>query len=109
VFLILLGVFFLLMRLDVIDVHLWRSWWPMILIALGLAWIVVPGRPRQMASGVTFVLIGLWFFACIEHWFGFTYRTAWPLLVVFVGIEMVLNSFFDRGGPALKEKEEHHA
>jgi hypothetical protein len=109
VFLILVGIGFLLVRTGLIDVR-WHAWWPMILIMLGFAWIVVPGRPRQVASGITFVFIGLWFFACMEHWYGLTYRTAWPLFVVFAGIEMVVTSVLERIWPDWKkEKEEHHA
>jgi hypothetical protein len=109
VFLIALGVMFLLIRLGVIERHQLREWWPMILITMGAAWIVVPSKPRQIASGVTFVLIGLWFFACIQHWYGLTYRTAWPLLVVVAGLEMVLTATLDRLWPSEKEKEERHA
>ena len=107
VFLIVMGVALLCARLGVIDYHEWRPWWPMTLIALGFAWIVAPGKPRHIASGINFVLIGLWFFACDQHWYGLTYRHAWPLLVVFAGVQMVLASVFERLAKA--NEEEHHA
>ena len=107
VILIALGAWFLLARLGLIDQFAWRPMWPSILIVIGLAWIIVPGSRRQIASGVSFVLIGLWFFACIQHWYGLTYRTGWPLLVVFAGLEMVVTAVLDRLGP--ESKEERHA
>lgn len=106
-FLIGLGVVFLLARMDVIDLHRWHTWWPMLMILFGAVWIVVPGRPRQIASGVTFVLIGLWFYACIEHWYGLRFRTGWPLLVVVVGVEMVLTALLDRLELKWKEDKGH--
>ena len=107
-FLIGLGIVFLLGKLDVIDLHHWKTWWPAMMIVFGLAWIISPGRPRQIASGVTFILIGIWFYACMEHWYGLHFRNAWPLLVVVAGLEMVLTALLDRIEPTVKE-EEHHA
>jgi len=107
VFIIVLGLWFLVERLNLIDHPAWREMWPAVMIVLGLAWIAVPDKPRRIASGVSFVLIGFWFFACIQHWYGLTYRTAWPLLVMVAGLEIVLKAVIDRFGPA--REEEHHA
>jgi len=43
-FLILLGAFMLLIKLQIIERYLWRYIWPSLLIALGL-WIIL--KPRQ--------------------------------------------------------------
>src|SRR5437867_10242496 len=79
VFLILVGVVFLLTRLGYLHAHMWREWWPGILMVFGFATMITPARPRHVASGLTMILIGFWFFACIDHWYGLTYRTGWPI------------------------------
>jgi hypothetical protein len=106
-FLIGLGVVFLLARLDVVDLHHWSTWWPILMVLFGLARMISAGRPREIASGVSFILIGLWFYACIEHWYGLHFRNAWPLLVVVAGLEMILTALLDRLGPKVKEEERH--
>jgi hypothetical protein len=109
IFLIILGVVFTLARMDVIDLHQWRTWWPLLMIAFGVARILAPGRARQKGGGVTFVLVGVWFYACTQHWYGLTFRNAWPILVVVAGVEMVLVAMIDRIKPDWKKEEEHHA
>lgn len=83
-------------------------WWPAILFVVGVAQMIAPERPKQFASGFSFVLMSLWFFACIEHWYGLRYRTAWPLLLVIFGGEMILVAALERSGAARKQTEEHH-
>ena len=63
------------------------------------------------ASGVSFMLMSIWFWACIYHWYGLTYRTAWPILLVIFGGEMIFASLLERLNPVAPapEKEEHHA
>jgi hypothetical protein len=108
-FLIMLGVVFTLAKLDVIDLHHWGTWWPTLMMAFGMAQIIAPGRPRQISSGLSFVLMGLWFLACIQHWYGLSFRTGWPLLVVVAGLEIVLRALLERHGPEWKGEEERHA
>lgn len=109
VFLIILGVVFTLAKLDVIDLRHWGTWWPTLMIAYGVAWIIVPSRPRHIASGVTFVLMGVWFMACIHHWYGLSFRSGWPVLVVIAGLEIVLGALLERLEPQRKGEEERHA
>jgi hypothetical protein len=114
-FLIGLGVVFLLSRLDVIDLHRWTTWWPSLMILFGAARIIAPGQPRHIASGISFILIGIWFYACIEHWYGLRFRNGWPILVVVAGLEMVTSAMLERLWPNWKEddwkpeEEERHA
>jgi len=95
VVLIAVGALFLLDRFDVVEIGRIRHWWPAILIGIGTVWMIAPERPRQFASGLSMVLLGIWFFACMHRWHGFTYRNAWPLLVIIYGFEMVLAAALD--------------
>lgn len=109
VLLIALGLWFLLRQMGMTDWFDWRPMWPAILIVIGVASMAAAERPRQFASGLSFVFWGLWFFACIQHWYGLTYRTAWPLLLVVAGFEIVLAAVLERLLPPKKKEEEHHA
>jgi hypothetical protein len=109
VVLIAVGALLLLRQLDVFDWFAWREWWPVILVTFGVVWIVAPENRNQIASGVTMVLLGLWFFACTQHWYDLTIRRAWPLLLVIFGFEIVLKAALERLGPAQVKEEERHA
>lgn len=103
VLLVGIGVLVLLLETGAIHLGSMREWWPAILIGTGVFILLVPEQGKQVAPGVMLILIGLWFFACIQHWYSLTYRNGWPLLVVIFGIQAVLAGLFDRG-PRKKEK-----
>ncbi len=107
--LIAVGTVFLLDQLGVIAIEPIGHWWPAILILMGVIRLVAPESRRQLASGVTFVLLGLWFFACIRHWLGLGYHNAWPLLLVIIGAEIVLSAVLERLPLGPVEKEGRHA
>jgi hypothetical protein len=76
------------------DVQHIRSWWPLILILMGVARLTPnhpqPGRRAGIRrSGVWFIMLGLWAFVSDSHLFGFTYATSWPLLLIGAGVLMV--------------------
>ena len=96
--LVALGILFLLGTLDLIDMRIvWWQWWPAILIVIGLAQVIAPSSIKQGASGVSLILLGLWFFACFNHWYGLRFRNAWPLVLVIFGIESIVTALFERG------------
>src|SRR5215475_6872779 len=92
VVLIGMGVLMLLGQLGVAGVVPHFRWWPMILFVIGAAQALSAERARHMASGLSLMVLCLWFYACIYHWYGLTYRTAWPLLLVIFGAEMIFSS-----------------
>jgi hypothetical protein len=102
VLLIALGAIFLLAKLDLLEIRGIRHWWPAIPIAIGAVWMAAPDRPRQIASGLTLVLLGLWCFACLRHWMGLTFGNSWPVTIVVFGVEMVFAALLD-ARQALKE------
>lgn len=110
VILISVGVVLLLSQLGYSGVLPDITWWPAILLVLGMAQIFAAERPKGIASGVSLMMMSVWFFACTHHWYGLTYRNGWPLLLVIFGGEMVLAGLLEwlfPYEPAL-EKEERH-
>ena len=108
--LILVGLVLMAVQLGMLGDRPWRTiWqlWPAAMIVIGLVNVSAPKRPRDIASGITWILLGLWFFACIYHWYDLRFRTAWPLLLVIFGGEMVLAAVLERGELPRKEGEGH--
>ena len=97
VLLISLGVIFLLGTFGMVDLPSIWHWWPAILIVIGAAQVIAPSSGKQAASGVSLILIGLWLFACLNHWYGLRFRNAWPILLVIFGLESVVTALLDRG------------
>jgi hypothetical protein len=104
VFLVSLGALLLLMQVGALRIHLrdFGQWWPAIPVVIGVAMVAAGGRSKTIAEGVGFVLLGIWFFAVTQHWYGLTYLRGWPLLIVIWGFEMVLAAVLD-GWSARKE------
>jgi hypothetical protein len=107
--LIAAGIILLLDQIQALDLGSYWSWWPAILIVIGFASLIAAGSVKQAASGFSFVLIGLWFFACMHHWYGLTYRRAWPLLLVVFGLESVIVAVLGGRRAEPVGGEEHHA
>ncbi len=100
------GTYFLLAQMGVLE---WSPWpvWPALFIVFGLVSVLAPERPKQVGSGLFFIVLGFWFYACINHWYGLNYHTAWPLLLVASGLDAILVAIIDKAWPA--KEEQHHA
>lgn len=110
VILISVGVILLLNQMGLWGYFPDVTWWPAILFVIGAAQIFSADRPKAVASGLSFMLVGVWFFAVIHHWHGLTYRNGWPLLLVIFGGEMVLAGLLERlvpNEPEMKKEEGH--
>jgi len=107
VVLIVIGLYLLGSQMGLFDWISWRPIWPAVFMIVGLIWIVAPSNPRQVGSGLLFVMLGLWFYACIKHWYGLTYRTGWPLLLIASGLDTVVVALLDRA--SRDKEEERHA
>jgi predicted membrane protein len=87
---ILIGMLFLLDHLNVIHVDAFWKYWPLLLIALGLAKFVNEGK---RVGGVMLILVGAFFM--LEN-LGFrmlTWATLWPVLIIAAGVAMIWGRF----------------
>jgi hypothetical protein len=88
VFLMAVGVTFLLAQLGVLELpSLWQLW-PATFWVMGMGSLL----ERKPGGAATFGLMGLAFFSAQFGWFGLSYRTFWPILVVAVGVGMVIGA-----------------
>ncbi|HEY5611816.1 MAG TPA: DUF5668 domain-containing protein [Thermoanaerobaculia bacterium] len=97
--LITLGVIFFLREFDGLDLieYVWR-FWPLILIAVGLAKIIQPEAKDGRGGGFTLLGIGVWMLIGSLRMFGLDYGNSWPVVLVFIGIGMVWNALADEDG-----------
>jgi hypothetical protein len=94
--------------LDGIDVfhsgELW-NYWPVILIAIGLANEIDAIRMRRRDGSYILLAVGVWLFVGNFELFGLSYVDAFPLGIVVVGLGIILHALIDR--PAETKENEH--
>ncbi|GEM_PF-2614680 len=88
IILIILGAYFLLDNLDVIDIYIpWYFFtWQMILIAIGLFNLLTGNRKAA------FVLIGIGVFFFLPEFFPFDVYDFWPVILIFIGVSFFLRN-----------------
>ena len=88
--LIVAGCVLLADRLDMIDAFDYWYLLPGIIAVSGLADIFMPERREDIAKGVSSLVFAFWLYASLEHLWGWTFYTSWPLLLIAVGIRHLL-------------------
>ena len=88
----IVGTALLASRLDV-DTRFSAHFWPLILIAMGLARLLdrdpARGGSRKALRAAWLLYVGLWGLVNEFHVLGFDYGTSWPLLVIGAGLAIV--------------------
>jgi hypothetical protein len=107
--LLALGSVMLLNSTGVIDVHLGRYIGPLVLIAIGSRILLGDsgdvvgacaspddrGRRRRRrrdgsTGGIYLIGLGVWLLLSQNHFFGLTFATSWPLLIILSGFIIVI-------------------
>src|SRR4029077_19930363 len=85
---IAVGVIFLLSNLNIVYVHeLWR-YWPVVLIAAGLARLVDAQSDGARSTGGVLLVVGALFLANTLGFLHLTWRDYWPLILIGPGLLM---------------------
>lgn len=90
-----LGVLLLLDRSGMLVDQTIGRWWPLILVGLGMARIVKPGRRRR--SGLWLVFIGMWLL--VDQLDIMAAHDSWPFIIVFAGILIIWRAVADARAP----------
>jgi hypothetical protein len=93
--LIALGVAFLLMNFGLWHYGSVNRLWPLVFFVIALGQLASP-TPRRVGSAAFFVVLGFWFFGCLNNWYGMSYMNSWPLLLVGSGLDMLLSGALTR-------------
>jgi len=108
--LVILGTIFLMDRLNWLDLTQYLGpqahWWhflPLLLALGGLIRLLTASSARQVARGLVRIVVGLWLFACLEHFAGLTFENSWPVLLVAIGVQMLVRGCYGRGTKSREE------
>ncbi len=88
------GVLLLLERMDIGVNITFRTYWPMLLIILGMGKVALPGYRRQIFTGLVLVMVGTLFQLSNLGIISFHLRDLWPLVIILVGFSIMRNSFW---------------
>ncbi len=108
-FLIVAGAAMVLDHLGIVQIGSISSWWPFLVMAIGVGKILTPEPGRDVPEGAMFILLAVWFLGCVHHWYGLTWRNSWPLVFVALGTKTVLQAIAPRSPKSAPGQEEFHA
>jgi hypothetical protein len=72
--------------------HIVRNWWPMLFVLVGIPKLF---QRRTVWAGFFLISVGAWLQLARLHWYGMSYRSSWPLLLILVGAGIALRAIFD--------------
>lgn len=102
--LIALGTLFLLDRLGIIEPGTLRQYWPALIALVGLGRLVTAHEPTQRVWGGFLIFLAGWLYASIQHLWGFSFHTSWPLILIAVGVTHIVCALVEpRNGSTPKE------
>ena len=84
-----IGVLLTLGNLEIVNVEHLFDYWPVLLILLGLAHLIQPGRDRRLGAGLLWLIVGtLLLLNSLDFW-TFNIWDLWPLLLVLLGAQLL--------------------
>jgi hypothetical protein len=72
------------------------SYWPFLLLALGLVKLLWPGAPDDRRSGFWLVVVGLYGWINLWHLFGLDWGSSWPIFLIAAGVTILFEGFGGR-------------
>lgn len=92
VLVIALGLLFLLDNLDLIDVRSALSFWPLVFIVAGVAKLLDTSSPQGYLLGLSGIGVGVLMILQRMGIIDFSWRAAWPLLLIGAGVMLVVRA-----------------
>ena len=100
-FLVLLGALFILDNLRLVDAGSLWDYWPLLLVAPGLARLLNPTRPGQRAWGAILVGIGGLLILRNLGYLWVPFHRLWPFVLVAIGAYLIWQTTTPRAGAAV--------
>jgi Domain of unknown function (DUF5668) len=98
--LIAIGAAFLLNNLQIVPFYELLRYWPVVLIAFGLFWLVDSSEANQRIIGGVLIVVGALLLAGTLGFFYLSWNTLWPLLLIAAGLLMLVQRLsFNFGHP----------
>ncbi len=99
-FIIVVGLFALLDNLNLFDSHLVQPFWPLVFVALGSLKMAQGRQPRHFAVGTALIVVGAGMTLQNLGFFHLHMRDLWPVVLIFVGLNVVTRGFTRGSGDA---------
>jgi predicted membrane protein len=99
-FIIALGMLFFLDRLDILEARAYLRYWPVVLIAVGIAQLPRARSGIGLATSLFWIIVGGWLLLGNLRLITLTFRDAWPALLIVVGGLLVWQAVSGRTGRA---------
>jgi predicted membrane protein len=90
IILIVVGMLFLLDHMGIIRAEQYWIYWPLVLVAIGLARVF---RPGERVMGIGFILVGGVLQLHELHLTHLSWNAIWPLLLIFAGMQIIWSRF----------------
>lgn len=96
--LLVIGSFFQLTNLNLIDIRIEDVWrfWPLVLIVIGAGQLLSRNRPRNVTGGVFLVGLGVYFQLSTLDLIQLSLWKLWPVALIVIGIGMVERAYSAR-------------
>jgi predicted membrane protein len=96
-FILALGVLFILDNLDLVNAGHFVRYWPVVIIVYGLARLLQPRHAGGRLWGLFAAVIGSLLLARSLHYVHFDFWALWPIVLVFIGFNIIWHAFVARG------------
>lgn len=96
IILIVLGSFFMLDRLDMINARDYYQYWPGLIALAGVICVVRAQQLSEVLNGFMQIGIAAWLYAVTQRMYGLTWSNSWPLFVIAVGVSIVIKYFAEK-------------
>jgi predicted membrane protein len=90
-FIVVIGVILLLDNLDILNSCNVFSFWPMIIVLIGILKITGAVSPTGRAIGLIFIAFGGLLLVDKLYFFNFDFGDWWPLILILIGAGMLIN------------------
>jgi predicted membrane protein len=95
-FILALGVLFILDNLDLVSAHHYVRYWPVVLILYGLARLLQPRHAGGRLWGFFVAVVGGLLLLRNLHYLHFNLWALWPVLLVVIGLQLIWHAFTGR-------------
>ena len=104
--LIVVGLLFLFIKLNIIQVEWhWYMFPAIAFVIMGLVELVQITRPHKIFEGLSKIALGAWFYVAFSGMWGVTPANSWPIILIITGAGLVLKSLFKKSQCANGTKE----
>jgi hypothetical protein len=91
--LMIAGGLMLTNNLGITDVGSVWSWWPVLLVTVGIGHWVDATTSDERRRAFFWLFIGAWMVCSTQHVFGLSFHNSWPILLIGFGISTIWRSF----------------